>query len=383
MIPYRIALCITDLDVGGAELALVELATRLDRTRFCPVVYCLGPRPRRLEASCAARLESMGIAVHCLGARRWIDALWATRRLVLLLREQKPHLLQSFLFHANMVGRVAARWAGVPRVVASIRVAERHARWHLWLDRATSGWVDRYVCVSQAVAEFSIHQGGLPRNRVLVIPNGVDLNRYPARQPADLSQFGIPPHSKTVTFVGRLERQKGVDWLLETAPRWLDAVAEAHLLLVGEGPWYAELVASVRRMGLSGRVHFAGWRLDVPEILAASTLLVLPSRWEGMANVVLQAMASGLPVVATNVEGVGEVLVDYPDLQVVEFGDADGFARRVAALLSDPALAATLGRCNRSHVERAFSIEAVVSKFQGLWESLIGESASAENKKSA
>lgn len=370
MMPYRVALCITDLDVGGAEVALVKLATRLDRERFSPVVYCLGPRPKRPEASCAAKLESAGIAVHCLGARRWRDAVRVVGRLAGLLRAQRPHVLQSFLFHANVAGRIAARLAGVPRVVAGIRVAERKAGWHLWLDRLTSRWVDRYVCVSQAVAEFSIRKAGLPRQRVVVIPNGVDIAQYPARQPADLTQLGIPPQSRVATFVGRLDHQKGVDWLLQTAPRWLPTT-ECHLLIVGEGPLYRYLMAVSRQLGIFANTHFVGWRQDVPEILAASTMLLLPSRWEGMANVLLEAMASRLPVVATDVEGVREVLGDTGPAQVVPFGDTDGLAARVTSLLKDRSLAESLGKANRRRVEEAFRIETTVESYQGLWRSLI------------
>ncbi len=380
MSPYRVALCITDLDVGGAELALVELATRLDRTRFLPVVYCLGPRPRRQEVSCAAMLESAGIPVHCLGARRWTDALWAMRRLARLLSGQRPDILQSFLFHANLVGRLAGRKAGVPRVVAGIRVAERHALWHLWLDRLTSGLVDRYVCVSQAVAEFSIRKGRLPRERVVVIPNGVDASRYPAAQAADLTGLGIPPQARVVTFVGRLEHQKGVDWLLETARLWLPALADCHLLIVGQGPLLPRLAALARRVGVPGRIHFLGWRNDVTQILAASDLLVLPSRWEGMPNVLLQAMASRLPVVATDVEGVRELLGQGDATQTVPLGDTEAFASRVRAILSDPHLAATLGQANRQRAECMFSIEAVVSGYQGLWESLMRPAGAEEAK---
>lgn len=382
MMPYRVALCITDLDVGGAELALVELATRLDRTRFSPVVYCLGPRPQVAEGSCAAKLELAGIPVHCVGARRWSDALRATRQLAGRLSSQNAQLLQSFLFHANLVGRLAARLAGVPRVVAGIRVAERQAGWHLWLDRLTSRWVDRYVCVSQAVAEFSVSRGRLPRHRVVVIPNGVDLGRYPAGRPADLRRFGIPERSRVATFVGRLEHQKGVDWLLATAALWLPLVPDCHLLIVGRGPLLPRLVAQARQAGIADRVHFAGWQADVPEILGASNLLVLPSRWEGMPNVLLQAMASRLPVVATDVEGVRELLGEAP-AQTVRFGDTEGFARRTAAILADHEMAAALGDANRKRADCLFSIERMVSSYERLWESLMGPAGGGEKEKSA
>ena len=118
----------------------------------------------------------------------------------------------------------------------------------------------------------------------------------------------MPAGRDVVTCIGRLDRQKGLDWLLETAAIWLPQLPRCDLLLVGQGPERRKLEAQCRGLGIGDRVHFAGWRPDVAEILAASRLLVLPSAWEGMPNVVLEAMAAGLPVVATDVEGVRELL---------------------------------------------------------------------------
>ncbi len=367
---FRVALCITDLDIGGAEQCLVELATRLDRRSFDPVVYCLGPRPARGEASCTARLEAAGVPFHCLGARAVRHAPSAIVRLRRLFAEHRPDLAQTFLFHANIIGRVAARLAGVPHVVCGIRVAERQSRWHLWADRLTAGLVDRYVCVSEAVARFSQLRGGLPRGKLTVIPNGIDLRRYPAERPADLSRWGIPPGRRAVTFVGRLDRQKGVRWLLQTAPLWLSRLPDCDLLLVGTGPEESALRRATRQMGIERRVHFAGWQSAIPAILAASDLLVLPSRWEGMPNVVLQAMASRLPVLATDVEGVREVLGDAADAQSVGFGSTQQFAARLIDLMSNRARSAELGAKNRRRVEAHFGVERMVAAHQDLWRSL-------------
>ena len=191
-------------------------------------------------------------------------------RLKRLLATQKPQIVQTFLFHANLMGRLAARRAGVKAVVAGVRVAERAARWHVWLDRLTQGWVDRYVCVSQAVADFSVARGGVPQEKIVVIPNGIDLEKYPARQPADLATLGIVAGRRAVAVVGRLEAQKGVDWLIAAAPEWRAKAPDCDLLLVGDGPMWPSLEAASRASGIADRVHFAGWRADVPEILAAS-----------------------------------------------------------------------------------------------------------------
>ncbi len=367
----KIALCITELDAGGAERCLTELAVRIDRRRFEPVVFCLSPRPEREETSCLPRLRAAGIEVRFLDGRRVWQFPAVVRRLRRLFATHKPQIAQTFLFHANIVGRIAARRAGVGAVVAGIRVAERGVPWHLWLDRITQKLVDRYVCVSRSVADFSADRGGLSPAKLVVIPNGIDLEKYPAPQPADLREFGVGAGRRAVVFVGRLEAQKGVEWLIEAAPAWLDRLPDCHLLLVGDGPLRAPLESAAAATGIGGRVHFAGWRPDVPAIFAACHLLVLPSVWEGMPNVVLEAMASRRPVVATDVEGVAELLGPGGEEQTVHYGDSQVFAEKIFRLMNDRQFAAEMGERNRRRVEENFDISRMVSAYERLWESLV------------
>jgi glycosyltransferase involved in cell wall biosynthesis len=370
MARIRIALCITDLEVGGAERCLAELAARLDQSRFEPVVYSLGPAPAESHQLCTTRIERAGIPIVYLGARSaW--AFWPTlTTLQRLLAGQRPQLVQTFLFHANVLGRLAARLAGVRRVVCGLRVAEHGSRWHLWIDRATQRGVDRYVCVSQGVARFAQTEGRLPGTRLVVIPNGIDASQYPG-VPANLAELGIEGARGVVTYVGRLARQKDVLWLLKTAPQFLAASPGIHLLIVGRGPQEEELRRFAGQLGIGSRVHFAGFRPDVPALLAASRLLVLPSRWEGMPNVVLEAMASRLPVVATDVEGVRELLGPAADAQVVRHGDSAALTAKTLRLLHDRDLAAELGQANRLRAEETFAIDHMVTAYQELWSTLI------------
>ncbi|NLF09629.1 MAG: glycosyltransferase, partial [Pirellulaceae bacterium] len=155
MAAIKLALCITELDAGGAERCLTELAVRADRSRFAPTVYALSPRPPREEESFFPRLRAAGVEVHFLGG----GSIWqfpkVVGRLTRLWRKHQPRVVQTFLFHANIVGRIAAKRAGVGPVLAGVRVAERGSRWHLRLDRATQNAVARYVCVSRSVADFT------------------------------------------------------------------------------------------------------------------------------------------------------------------------------------------------------------------------------------
>ena len=287
-------------------------------------------------------------------------------------RQRKTQVLQTFLFHANFVGRIAARRAGVP-VVCGIRVAQRQSSWHLWLDRMTHRLVDRYVCVSQSVAAFSASTARLPVDKLVVIPNGVDLSRFRNVKPAAPANLKVAGR-RLVTFIGRLEVQKGLPHLLATASNWLRRLPDCDLLLVGKGPLQAALQKQCRKAGIDDRVHFAGWQGEIPAILAASSLLVLTSAWEGMPNVVLEAMASGLPVVATQVEGVCELLGPGFHEQSVPFGKCEDFSDSVVRILSDRKLADRLGRENRRRTEHEFTIERMVASYQDLWERIVAGS---------
>ena len=370
----RLAFCITELHVGGAERALCDLAVRLDRSRFDVAVYSLQSRPVDDAKSCVPMLEAAGIPVFFLDMKGPWSFLGGFFKLRRLLKKRKPDIFLSFLFHANFLGRLAARSVGVQHILSGIRVAERKAKWHLRLDRWTSRFVEKYVCVSRSVADFSETVGGLPRSKLVVIPNGVDVDRFKNAEKADLSVVGVPPETKKAIFIGRLDYQKGVDQLLDLVPNWLERCPDWELLVVGGGTPQGGTrglqsplsqrerghdVTALPYGGAAKRVHFLGWRSDVLELLAASDLLVLPSRWEGMPNVVLQAMAAGLPIVSTPVEGVAELLGDAATEQIAEI---DRFVDRLIAVPQIPGL----GERNRRRVAEHFAIERTVTEYETL-----------------
>jgi glycosyltransferase involved in cell wall biosynthesis len=366
----RVAFAITDLDVGGAERALVELATRLDRDIFDVRVWGLMAPHADATRSLVPVLRAAGVPVATLDARGAGDGLRVIRNLTSQWRPWQPEIVQTFLFHANLLGRLAAWRAGVPHVVSGIRVAERRGPWRLRIDRWTERLVDRHVCVSHDVANFSHAQGGLAADKLLVIPNGIDASRFIAVQPIAPAALGLPPGRKWITYVGRLDPQKSLEWLLSEAPTWLVPLVDHDLVIVGDGPVRARLETIVHARGLADRVHFAGWRGDVPAILAASEVLVLPSQWEGMPNVLLEAMAARRPVLATAVEGVRELLGDDAGPQVAPLGDLRQWKDKLQALVNNQQLALLLGERNRSRVEEHFTLSAVTRAYADLYVSL-------------
>jgi glycosyltransferase involved in cell wall biosynthesis len=199
----------------------------------------------------------------------------------------------------------------------------------------------------------------------------VELSRFVDAPPIDLTKLELPPGQKAIVCVGRLDPQKGFDGLLKVTPRILAALPEHDLLFVGDGPQRAALVTLAEQLGIAPRMHFAGWRGDVPQILAAAEMLVLPSRWEGMPNVVLEAMAAGKPVVATSAEGVTELLGDGADEQTVALGGYEALAGRIIQLAQNPQLSAELGRCNRERASSEFSLGAMVERYERLYSEVL------------
>jgi glycosyltransferase involved in cell wall biosynthesis len=381
----RLAFCITELNVGGAERIMCELAIRLCARGHSVVVYSLQSCP--VGVSCVSYLESAGIPVKFLDIRNVFSSISGLNRLRKLLKEQSPDIFISFLFHANVIGRIAAYLAGIKHIVSCIRVAERSARWHLFLDRWTSKITEKYICVSNSVAEFSKTIGGLPENKIFVICNGVII---PPLVQSDISSdefenktfenkilenkiFENKTNNKTnnkIIFVGRLDYQKGVDWFIQTVPSWLNELKNWELIIVGDGNLRNELKNQIDNFSIGNsvkeRIKIMGWREDAIDLIAESKILLLTSRWEGMPNVLLQAMSYAKPVVATNVEGVAELLGDYGEQQMCTFGDTQLFAKKILNIAQNNELAQKLGLENRKRVIENFSIDKMVQQYEQL-----------------
>lgn len=348
--PTRILFLITELDPGGAEKQLFHLATGLDRTRFEPRVLCL-----RGFGAVGEALVKAGVPAESLGMKRKWD-IGAPFRLKHKLEEWKPDILHSFLFHANMLGRMVARRAGVKVVIGSVRVCETRKHHLLW-DRLTQGQMDCETCVCEAVREYTERVAGVDAAKLVVVRNGVEL---PALEGVDRSR-------PEALFVGRLEPQKDVRTLLAAWPLVRKRVPTARLRIVGKGPQEEEL----RALAVEG-VEWCGFQADVAPFWRTSRVLVLPSRWEGLPNVVLEAMAWGLPVVATAVGGSVELVRDGKTGHLVPVGEPLALADRLGAVLEDAATAGSMGSAGRDVVAREYTIPGMVKANVELYGRLLG-----------
>ena len=184
----------------------------------------------------------------------------------------------------------------------------------------------------------------------------------------------LPTDRQLILCVARLHRQKGLDWLLCSLQPVFAQSANHDLVVVGSGPELPALQSLASQLGIAHRVHFLGWHPAVPQLMRASQLLVLTSRWEGLPNAVLEAMASGIPVLAAKTHGVTELLGDDPE-QVFQQEDVDGFTHRVLHLLSHPQEAQRLGQKNRARALRQFSLEQMIDAYAQLYRSLVKASS--------
>jgi len=363
--PIPIAFCITGLQPGGAERALVQIVKRLNRERWAPVVYSLTGTGPLLD-----ELQLAGIPTEILNVKSSWDVriIW---RLARKLKSQKPVLLQTFLFHANLAGRIAARLAGIKHTISGIRVSEKRKNGHLFMDRWTNWLVELNICVSQSVADFSVQQGKLAESKVTVIPNGVDFELYNNAEAMDLSLWGIPAAAKVVLFVGRLDPQKAPGNLLTAFDQFAVQNSEFHLLFVGDGPLKTELEQNASQLACAKRIHFAGWQSQIPQLMKASSCLVLPSLWEGMPNVVLEAMAAALPVISTVVDGVGELIQDGDQGTLVACDSPTEIQQALLELSTRPEEFQQMAVNAQNIVKKEFTWDSIAQKYELVYENLL------------
>lgn len=365
----RIDFVITELFVGGAERCLTELAVGFAKRGDDVRVFSIGSLPVGKQARLCDRLRAHQIPIETAQTDSPLGFVRAYQRLRDWLAESPPDLCQTFLFHANVIGTLAAVAARVDHRVGGLRVAER--RWvRCLLERRAAKEMQSLVCVSEAVQTFAAESLGVPRSRSVVIPNAVDVGRFSQAAAVDWSALGWPSDAAVTLFVGRLAKQKGIELMQKEVDTIAPAQTDHKLLLVGDGELGDDLDRWCRSVG-SDRVQRLPWQPDVAPYMRACRVLVLPSRYEGMPNVVMEAMAAGRPVVCSRVEGTAELFAGAGAGQLFSIGDSAAMARLVANFLGDRALAEQAGVQNQARMRADFSVEAMIDAYQTHYQRII------------
>ncbi len=367
MLMPRLLLIIPTLDRGGAEKQLTLLACGLQQQGFDVHVACL-TRGGPWEAT----LQAAGVPVTIIGKRWKVDPP-AYFRLKKHIAALQPDIVHTWLFAANSYGRQAASAAGVKHILAGERCVDRwKVFYELAIDRQLAKRTERIITNSTGVQEFYVAQG-LPAEKFVVIPNGIEPFSPPENNPRDAicAELGLATDVHLVGAVGRLWPQKRVKYCICAAELLKVVRDDVHLLVIGDGPQRWRLERYCRQVGNDNKVHFLGERRDVARILPHLFALWLASGYEGQSNAVMEGMAAGLPVIATDIPGNRDLIVPNETGYLVPVGDRAGFARKTQTLLKDPALAAKLGAAGKKRMLTQFSIDQMIARHAELYRSLL------------
>jgi glycosyltransferase involved in cell wall biosynthesis len=369
----RVLHIVTTLDVGGAEGQLLEVLSRLDRTRFdLSLAWLKG------GGELAPAFERSGIVTRCLGMRRTLDPA-VFRTALHLVRRTRPHVVHTHLMKADLVGALAARLAGVPVLLSTKHNEDRHL--HVPpVALAALGVAclsDRVVVISDAVRRHLARTTRLPDRRMTRIHYGYPApangpDREAARRALRL-ELDLADDCPVVATVGRLVPQKGIFDLVKAAALLRDAEPMARYVVVGRGPLRRSLAARIEELGLDGIVRLVGFRRDVGRVLAGADLMALPSHWEGFGVVLMEAMAAGTPIVATRVGAIPEVVRDGETGTLVAPRDPSGLATAILRALRNPEQSREMGRAGRRRLETEFRIERAVKDHEALYAELLLE----------
>ncbi len=371
--PRKVFFLVDSLDIGGSESQAVELAVRLSAARYTVTLGCL-----RMQGRLLARLQGSGISVVEFHPRGGIDSLrggWQLLRLAAFLRREGFDIIHTHDLWSNLMGVPAAFLARVPVIISSQRDLS-HLPWYqggrrVWLRRI-QGLSSVVLANAGPIREQLIQEGHLRAEKILVIHNGVDPEVFDRSSRNSRVLFPNAGDGKRIVLVGNMTSGvKGQSVLINAAPTIVGEFPDVRFVLAGDGTCRNQFETQVGDLGLNKNFLFLGQREDVPEILAACNIAVLPSKTEGLANALLEYLAAGLATVATNAGGNAEIVEDGVTGLLVPPDNPEFLAAAVLRLLRDPDLACRLGRSGREFVCRRFGFDKLVEQIEGLYSELL------------
>jgi glycosyltransferase involved in cell wall biosynthesis len=368
----RVLYTITWMEVGGSQTHLLQVFRLLDRARFAPMLYCLTGKGALLDASrdTGTPVFDGGVA----GGFKSSRMLSAVIRLARFMRRERVDVVHNYLLRANVVGTLAARLARVPVVLCSKRGCHKRYGMELAGARLSNWLADRVTANSNAVREFIHANEGCPIEKMVVIPSGIDTDRFQPLAPGDYKRrLGLDPKRPVVGSVTRMRVRKGVEEFFRAMIAVRERRPDVQTVVAGDMELDAEMRALVRDSGLEPHLWLLGRRSDIPEVLSAFDVFVLSSHGEGMSNAILEAMAMERPVVATGVGGTNEVVCHGQSGRLVPARDPLALASAITDVLGTPGRWAAMGQLGRRIVVEQFSARSMVRQMEDLYASVLRE----------
>ena len=358
---------IWSLDLGGAEQVVVNLTRNFNRKRFHPIVCCLNQKGRY-----ASLVEREGIPVFEMNKSPKLD-LFLVPRLINLIKRMEVDLVHTHLFTANLWGRIAAKLAGVPVVSSEHGMDSWRNSIDLALDRILTSVNEKVVFVSNGVKNFYSQRNPAVDRKARIIHNGIEVDKFvPLSDREEIRrQLGLSPSAHVVGIVGRLVPEKAHHHFIQAIKLLSEEDPQIRALIIGEGKLLGQLKANVVKMRLEDRIYFLGNRIELPSLYQAMDVFVMSSLREGFPLTILEAMAAQVPVIATNVGGVGECIEHEQDGILVEPSNPAKLAEAIQRVFSDQNLRENLIRNASEKVCSRFSVQKMTRDHELLYEEIL------------
>lgn len=370
--PRRVLHVIDSLDLGGAQIVVLNLLKHANKSRYQLEVACLHGRGVFWDA-----LREAGAPLYTLSFHHYFPSY--IPGLLALMAARRYDVVHCHLLASNVIAKPLATICGAP-----VRINHDHCndkladprKWALPADIWANRFATHVIAVSETTRQFVEQHEGVPGRRTSTIHNGIDCDAFrprPENRTAARAKFDLPPEAFVIGGIGRLTYQKNFALFLETAAKVLAVHPEAFFVIAGSGEDEAALREQARALGIDARVRFLGFVRDMGELYPALDLLLLTSRYEGLPITILEAMAAGLPIVASRLDGIAEVLADGIDAALVEPQSAEVFSARVLELLEQPERAAAHARATREKAVAAYSAQRVARDVEAIYERYLPE----------
>jgi len=348
----------TDTNIGGTERMLLTLLKGVDREEYDIFLCALKSGGPLIEK--AAKLNVRGICTK------------NPFKILGLLKKYSPDILHTFLFHSNILGRILGRIASVPVIISSQRSIDKWRKpWHSFIDKWTSGLCNIVISNSDAGRKILLEREKISSEKIITIHNGIEIDKF--TKVADIqkirNRLGFSKEDFVIGIIANLREVKGHRYLFEAFRQASELLKDRQLklLVVGEGKLRVELELLAKKLQIENNVFFTGFRDDVSEILKIIDIFVLSSLWEGFPVSILEAMASSKPVIASNVGGVPEAVVDNVTGFLVPPENAEALSQTIVKLVENKQLLDDMGKAGLKYVQQYFSYEIMIKKTEEVY----------------
>ncbi|MGB9677780.1 MAG: glycosyltransferase [Candidatus Ratteibacteria bacterium] len=347
----KIGYLIGSSEIGGTEKIILTIAKYLDKNIFDIVFFCI-----KGEGKFTRNLREKNFKIYVFNLKK---NPFSFISLFLSIKKEKLEILQSFLFVANILGRIYGKFTGIKFIISSQRSTDPWRKWYHWLlERITNRWVNLIISNSYSAREILIKKGKIPRKKIKVIPNGIEIPEKTEK---------INKNYIVVGAIGNLRKAKGYFDLISASKIIIEKFKNVKFYIVGEGELKDRIIRKIEKNGLSEYFILTGYAENIYEYLKIFDIFVLPSLWEGCPVSLLESMGFGLPSVATNVGDVPYIIENGIDGFIVKPGDYKKMAERIINLIENKDLREEMGQRAREKIKKWYSFEEMVKSYASIY----------------